>query len=309
MPAISPEPEASTASDGEVERVVVGVDGSAPSRAALRVAADLAGGVGAPLAVVMTWEYPATAIVPGAPGPLTAPEAIDARMADTLRAVVAEELGPAAPARLDQVVARGHPSRILAARAADRPGTVIVVGSRGLGGLDEVLLGSTSRAVLHDARRVVIVVHGDPPRLGAPRAGIVVGVDGTPGGASALRWAGTLAAHLHTELTLVHGLGPTRATSPAAQAFRTQADDDLHGPWTEPLAGLGVAYRTVLTDTDPRTALAAEAEALDAGLVVVGRPRVRRGAHWPAGSVADFLARHAPRPVAVVPGPGAPDGR
>jgi nucleotide-binding universal stress UspA family protein len=46
----------------------------------------------------------------------------------------------------------------LIAIAEERDAAAIVVGSRGLGAVKSRLLGSTSRKVLHDTRRPVLVV-------------------------------------------------------------------------------------------------------------------------------------------------------
>ena len=43
--------------------------------------------------------------------------------------------------------------------AEERNAAAIVVGSRGLGALKSKLFGSTSRRILDDARRPVVVVH------------------------------------------------------------------------------------------------------------------------------------------------------
>ena len=45
--------------------------------------------------------------------------------------------------------------------AGQRDAVAVVVGSRGLGGVKSRLMGSTSRRLLHDSRRPVLVVRAD----------------------------------------------------------------------------------------------------------------------------------------------------
>ena len=84
-----------------VQRIVVGVDGSAASRAALRRAADLAQDLGAELDVVQAWQYPPALhdwdAVPSNYGylPMAPPvERVEQDARDDLAATVADVLGP-----------------------------------------------------------------------------------------------------------------------------------------------------------------------------------------------------------------------
>jgi nucleotide-binding universal stress UspA family protein len=52
----------------------------------------------------------------------------------------------------------GHVAETLAEVAEGRDAAALVVGSRGLGGVKSRVLGSTSRKLLHDTRRPVLVV-------------------------------------------------------------------------------------------------------------------------------------------------------
>jgi len=127
-------------------RVVVGVDGSGPSRAALRWAAAEAHARDAELDVVHAWRMPAVALSPWMP-PFMGYDELEAAG----RAILDEALGDPA---LTGVRAHGHlrydtAASALLERAADAG--LVVVGSRGLGRLSAALLGSVSRQVLHHA--------------------------------------------------------------------------------------------------------------------------------------------------------------
>jgi len=140
-----------------VGRVVVGVDGSPGSRAALAYAVDEARRRGARLRVVGAWHVPApVSMVVMFPAQLREDLARACRSAveeavaalDTVEGVkieIAVHERPAAAVLLKE------------SRAAD----VLVVGSRGLGGFRGMLLGSVSQACVHHASCPVVVVPPD----------------------------------------------------------------------------------------------------------------------------------------------------
>jgi nucleotide-binding universal stress UspA family protein len=140
--------------------VVVGVDGSPVSDAAIDfavVAADLAG---CPLVAVHTWWDPLF-------DPVTEPLLGWDAIVDDERRVLAEQLAGRSAAYPDlavsTVVEHSHPSRALLERA--RGARLLVVGSRGRGGFTGLLLGSVGRAMVHRAPCPVAVV---PPPGGGP---------------------------------------------------------------------------------------------------------------------------------------------
>lgn len=133
-------------------RIVVGVDGSASGKEALRWAARLAPTLDATIEVVNAWEYQPTDVA--IPAPVMDWEAIGRR---TVTTSIHEVFGDAPPAGLVTRVMQGHPARVLldAAHGA----SMLVVGSRGLGGFAGLVLGSISRHVAERATCPVLVVH------------------------------------------------------------------------------------------------------------------------------------------------------
>jgi nucleotide-binding universal stress UspA family protein len=138
-------------------RIVVGVDSSGDSSAALTWAVDQARLLGAELEVVTAWELP-TAV--GAPVPLptgfepaalahaAAEEAVRAALADTTDVPVVV------------TVVEGHPRGVLLDAAKDA--ALLVVGRRGRSSFPGLTLGSVSEACARQARcPVVIVNHPD----------------------------------------------------------------------------------------------------------------------------------------------------
>jgi nucleotide-binding universal stress UspA family protein len=135
--------------------VVVGVDGSAPSLRALEFALHEAGQRGARVEVIYVPQHPyAWAGAEGAVAVevLRSFEEKDARMLALIAEVASEHSGVETSAR----VVEGWPSRVLP--KASKAASLVVVGHRGVGGLEGLLLGSVTNAVLHRSRCSVAVV-------------------------------------------------------------------------------------------------------------------------------------------------------
>ncbi|HSL57613.1 MAG TPA: universal stress protein [Acidimicrobiales bacterium] len=133
---------------------------------------------------------------------------------------------------------------------------------------------------------------------------IIVGTDGSPGAANALRWAARLASRHGAEVVVMTGFVPvdSELRPPRIEVLLAEQETRLE-TWSEP-ARLGeLRVRTVVERGDPRPAILAVAEREDADLVVVGRVGDSAGPGvLHLGSMAEWLAHHADRPVAVVGG-------
>ncbi|WP_169792150.1 universal stress protein [Jiangella muralis] len=138
---------------GPEHPVVVGTDGSAGATAAVTFAADRAATTSAPLEVVTSTG-----------GRQVAPVA-----ARELRAS-AHRIAASAAGQLR----RSHPELTVTTRVEDRPAEVtlveasadagmVVVGTRGRGAFEGMLLGSVSHAVIHGATSAIAVVGEDRP--------------------------------------------------------------------------------------------------------------------------------------------------
>jgi nucleotide-binding universal stress UspA family protein len=132
-------------------RVIVGVDGSDNSRAALRWALDHAG-PDDEVVGVNVWDLPATT---GLEGVGLNFEEFEAAAHAALDDAVAR-LDEVDAARVTPEVHQGHPGRVLIdlSEGAD----LLVVGSRGHGGFLSLVLGSVSTYAVHHARCPVVVI-------------------------------------------------------------------------------------------------------------------------------------------------------
>jgi nucleotide-binding universal stress UspA family protein len=147
---------------GEQRRILVGVDGSEPSKLALRWAAFLAGSSGARIDAVMTWQNPTYGWAGGWAVALPSVD-FSAECAKELNATLDEVFGPDRPAALQVRVLEGNAARVLT--ELSEGAEVLVVGSRGRGGFTGLLLGSVSRHLAERSKCPVLVIHGDrqPP--------------------------------------------------------------------------------------------------------------------------------------------------
>jgi nucleotide-binding universal stress UspA family protein len=138
---------------------------------------------------------------------------------------------------------------------------------------------------------------------------VVVGVDGSEDSVRALTWTVELVEGSGAEIVAVHALGLLAHTDGAAEVpsphYRVDVAARLEQEWCRPLAQSSVAYRCVVTDGDPVTAVLRAAREHGADLVVVGRRGSGGHPGLVLGSTSQQLVVDADLPVTVVPS-GAP---
>ena len=115
-------------------------------------------------------------------------------------------------------------------------------------------------------------------------------LDGSDGATRALEWAIDLAEATDTKVVAVHAPHSTDGTKVLDVA--AEALDQ----WCAPFRHRKVALAMRIEAGDARAAIEHAADVTDASLLVVGT----RGLGL-LGSVAGYIARHARRPIAVVP--------
>jgi nucleotide-binding universal stress UspA family protein len=149
----------------ERELIVVGVDGSPESVAALTWAARYGMASGGRIRALLAWHYP-SAVGPSPPG--VAPESITDEVRATMTGHLTAAIAAGAPdARVEPVIGYGHPAQVLV--ESSREADLLVVGSRGHGAFTGMLVGSVSLHCVHHAFCPVVVVRkGVSPAASAP---------------------------------------------------------------------------------------------------------------------------------------------
>jgi nucleotide-binding universal stress UspA family protein len=282
-----------------IRDIVVGVDGSTASDAALRWATHEAQLHGAKLTVLHAAEPVQYAFHT----PLE--ENYERDLQRITRAIVdsavteAHSLAPAVRA-WGETTSDGAAASLIRASGA---GAMVVVGSRGRGGFAGLLLGSVSQHVATHAAGPVVVVREEPGRADGP---VVVGIDESDGSGHALDVAFEEAALRGAGIVVLHAYQPDVRTwgldlppDVEDEGVRRTAESDrltaIVAPWRD-------KYPTVQVDVaavEGQTAARLVDASATAQLIVVGS-RGRGGfAGLLLGSVGLHLLHHSGCPVLI----------
>ncbi|MEP7160797.1 MAG: universal stress protein [Dermatophilaceae bacterium] len=284
------------------DRVVVGSDGSRPASAAVEWAAAWAWGTGKGLTLVGTVR----------PFPSRVARRDSATYDDGLRKVAQEHLDTERERLLDKhpeldvvaVAITGTASHTLV--EASKDASLVVVGTRGVGAMAGMLLGSTSDDVVTYATGPVAIVPDEakPPHL----SDIAVGVDIGDDSMRALSFAIDSARSLGVPVRAVHAVDVAAYMRMTSILALTLTEEELleegRQDIDEALSKLGgtdgVTIEPVVSSDRPIDALTAATET--SSLVVVGS-RGRGGfAGLLLGSTSRKLAQLSKVPTIVVRG-------
>jgi nucleotide-binding universal stress UspA family protein len=283
--------------------VIAGIDGSVNSRRAAQLAADEARRRLAPLRLITALpSHVHDVVTVGAEPDLPAVLLGDAT--EVLRSVAADVSDAASAGQVTWEVVEGRPVEAL--RRASAEAQLVVLGSRGVGGVAGLLLGSTASGVVATAACPVVVLPDETTVSVSRRRSVVVGVEGRPGDEEVIRFAFDEAAALGTDLVAVHTWqdialeSAYQSVSPLVDWAGVRADEER--VLAEALAGWAdkqpdVEVREVVIRD--RTARGLLAAALTAQLLVVGHRRRNRVVTLT--STTHGVLHRAPCPVAVVP--------
>ncbi len=285
---------------------MVGVDGSAGSRQALRWAMAQVDRFG-PVRPVTTWRYPWWLVPHPFPPPGIAPPGVEFQTL-TEGQVQTELDTMGVRGHAEPVVVRGHAGPTLVETGADA--NLIAVGTRGHGAAFDTLLGSVSSHVVSHATVPVAVI---PPTVDVDHRAkrVVVGIDGSPGSVAALAWAIRWTPD-DVALEAVHVWYDSFGTLPpenSVELLEVEARQLLDRAVVEATLAAGGTRHTIvhrLERGDARNVLgsdlASDGESV-ADLLVVGA-QGHRGVAWLLlGSTTTALVHRPLAATIVVPGP------
>lgn len=206
----------------------------------------------------------------------------------------------------------GRPDAEIVRVAEELPAGLVVVGSRGLGGVRRALLGSVSSSVVRHATGSVLVVRGGGGQGGVDLAGpLVLAVDGSKEAKMAALAAAELSAGTGSEVHVIYVLpspnqlyGPHHFSEEIKESLLEQARIEARAFLDEQAEGIGAGGGTVaqtyLATGRPDEEIVELAEEIGAGMVVIGSRGLEGVRRALLGSVSESVLRHAHCPVMVV---------
>lgn len=293
-------------------RVVLAVDGSPSASVAVDLVAGVAWPAGATIRVVESIESGPALF--GGPWPSVA-----LVQSDTLEASVHEQAArnvedarsriARAGVTVEARILDGRPSVAIVDDAREWGADLIVMGSRGHGRLEEMLLGSTSSEVVDHAHTPVVVARRrrlDRVILGwdgsdCAREAARLVVDWQPFAGSAVRvvTVSDVEVPWWTGVPEAGALQIAPDILEAAEASR-RLHDEMAREMTEELVAAGVDATSERRDGDPATEILAAATAAGADIIVVGTHGRTGLARLAKGSVAGKVLHHATSSVLIV---------
>ncbi|WP_170068216.1 universal stress protein [Arthrobacter ruber] len=270
--------------------VLVGYDGSDGAKRAVLWASRYAGGAQLPLVVVHCWPWP---FFTHDLGPAAGVQDSGLRReAEKLLAEGQDLAGRAEPELLvSSRLVVGFPSEALTRLSAEA--SLLVTGTRGLGGFGELLIGSVSLRLASSASCPVMVVREARPICDT----VIAAVDGSPASDRATATAADLARTLHKRLELLHV---------RVQRRRKAADAPLEGrdPVLERAAALlaGIGELSVTEDSAAGHSAAGEIvqwTATACSVILGARGADAAGARL--GSTVHAVLHHARGNIGIVP--------
>ncbi len=292
-------------------KILLATDGSEESAQAARMAAVLSEKTGSELHVVYVEPLPH-------PYALSEATIYYPEMRDEVRQTANQEAREKLAAEVEKIGATrevagshariGHPDAEISHLAEEIGAGLIVVGSRGLGPVRRLLMGSVSSSVVRHAHIPVLVVRDGGDALPGR---ILLAADGSEESRLAVRAAAEFSAKTDAEVHIAHVLpSPERMYGPhfystgmkgsLLERVEREAQEFL-GRQAEEVSSAGgkVGGTHVLSGNAPAE-IVKLAEELHAGLTVLGSRGLGGVRRALMGSVSDSVVRHAHNPVLVV---------
>jgi nucleotide-binding universal stress UspA family protein len=298
--------------DGGAMQVLVAIDGSEPAGLAVDIVADIVWPAGTEIVFAQAVESGAG--IYGGPWPgavVVQTDQIEAELRAAAQKTVVDAGERLSPSGLtvDGVVLRGRPATAVVDQARRMHADLVVVGSRGHGTIESMLLGSVSAEIVDQAPAPVLVARGRRIER------IVLGWDGSSCATRAadLLRTSPIFAGSNVQVISVAAVdtpwwtGFPEAGSPelmpmyveAANASRKQ-HDELAREMAAQLRSAGLSAEGERRDGDAATQILAAANASKADLIVVGSHGRTGLKRLVLGSVARNVLQHAPCSVLII---------
>ena len=298
-------------------KILLATDGSREAELAARAAADLAQKTHSELHVVHTFGIDPI-------GPPVYPEAtnlqsveyqaeieegqrISEQRAREVLAAEVEKVRSAGCTVTEEHLIEGRIAPGIIGLAEEIGAGLIVVGSRGRGGIRRALMGSVSDSVVRHAHCPVLVVREDEQERDDLPGRILLAVDGSEEASAAARTAVELAERTDSELHLVH-VGEVRPVfHPERRGYHARYEELqevarrlLEEQVEEVESAGGTISRAHLRMGRPDEEIVVLGEEIGASLIVTGSRGLGGMRRALMGSASDSIVRHAHCPVLVV---------
>jgi nucleotide-binding universal stress UspA family protein len=198
--------------------------------------------------------------------------------------------------RLHTSLLAEEPGRALV--TAGDEASLVVVGARGAGGFEGLLLGSVSLHVAAHAACPIMVVPDPAPDPAQAPGRIVLGVDELHPADHAIGWAFAEADRRGAALTALHAVG-ARYGAPGQRIGEQMELSEALAGWAQKYPDLPVTREPV----EGKAAAALVEASQTAALVVVGARRRQGVVGMALGRVNHAVLHHARCPIVVVPAP------
>jgi nucleotide-binding universal stress UspA family protein len=293
--------------------IVVGLDESPSSKAALDWAVEQAKSAGAVLRAVHALDWPTGLSATGFPAPVNLMDVSRDELHESYRQKITALFDAVSP-RPEWIlqVASGDAGEVLVQQSKDA--RLLVVGTREHVGLARMWSGSVSHYCLSHAECPVVAVpastadrgaedaeaakiHAAESRIEQPGAPsptlVVVGVDASAESLAAARYAVMAAEMRRCDVSLVHAfLPPSARTSETAEKLLATVASQLVVP----------PHVHLYSQAEPRDATVVLADAARrARMLVLGRDHVSWGERLLMGAITSQIAGHVDCPLIVVP--------
>jgi nucleotide-binding universal stress UspA family protein len=279
-------------------RILVGIDDSDASQAAVTLAVRLAREHGSELILCNSVDWLPVVSELASTGLMIEPTPI----VDELKAEGVALLDRAAEAAQSAGIGaqkralEGEPARQVLETAVEAKCSLIVIGTHDRHGLDHLFVGSTTAGVLRGSMIPVLTVRsGVKPAAETRRCfeHILVGIDESEPSDAAIQTVLDFPAQDRAQVAFY-------SVAAASDSDAYEQAQRVVGKAVAAAEGGGVSAKGHVVEGDPNVALIAAAQGEAADLIVLGSHGRRGLQHLFLGSVAEHIVRNAPLPVLIV---------